>query len=342
MVSPEVARVFREDGFVVLPAYLSKDDIGPAQRELAAVFPSGDEFHDDVDPERNERFRDEFGGIVDFPFGPVELSLLAVHHRLIELAEGLLGTDDLRVYSIEAWAKYTGAATYDQSHHRDYLNHSLLVPAPGQGPVQAEMFLYLSDVPAALGPPSYVPLRHTGGLKALPNWYPRVAGVSDPEHPGWVSGEASPQLYDVEVSAAGAAGTVVAYRIETFHRGTELVEPRGARFTIHVSFRRADAEWIVRRAWTDAATRESWDRFVVRATPRQLRVFGFPPPGHPYWTAETLHGLGRRYPGVDTTGWASRGDAVRQAERMEQGRAAEGGDRGDAVVPQGEDVEGQR
>jgi len=306
MVSVEVAKAFREDGFVVLPAYLSHADIGPAQGRLVEVFPSGDEFHDDADHERNERFRDEFGGIVDFPFRPVELSLLAVHERLIGLAEGLLGTDELRVYSIEAWAKYTGAATYDQSHHRDYLNHSLVVPAPGQPPVQVEMFLYLSDVPAALGPPSYVALRHTRDLPALPNWYPRVAGVSDPAHPGWVAEAASPQLYDVEVSAAGDVGTVVAYRIETFHRGTELVAPRGARFTVHASFRRAEADWITRRSWTDTATSDAWHEFVVLATPRQLRLFGFPPPGHPYWTAGTLDGLARRYPGIDPSVWSSR------------------------------------
>jgi hypothetical protein len=32
-------------------------------------------------------------------------------------------------------------------------------------------------------------------------------------------------------------------------------------------------------------------------------LFGFPPPGHPYWTAETLAGLSRRYPGIDISPW---------------------------------------
>jgi len=307
MVSREAVEGFEHDGFVVLPGYLSAEDIGAAVGELPVVFPRADEFHDDADPARNERFRDEFGGIVDFPFGAPELSLLAVHPRLIDLAEDLLGAGDLRVYSIEAWAKYSGAADYDQPHHRDYLNHSLVVPAPDQPPAQVEMFVYLTDVPAGMGPPSYVPIRHTARLPALPNWYPREAGVIDAEHPGWVSGEASPGLYDVEVAAAGPAGTVVAYRLETFHRGTALRADRGARFTIHVNFRRADADWITRRGWTDTATTDGWHAFVVRASPRQLRVFGFPPPGDPYWSPQTLDGLGRRYPGIDTTPWADQG-----------------------------------
>jgi Phytanoyl-CoA dioxygenase (PhyH) len=307
MASRDPASTFEEDGFAILPGYLSPEDIGPALGELVAVFPTAAEFHDNVDPERNERFRDEFGGILDFPFASPELSLLAVHSRLFDLAEQLLGAVDLRVYSIEAWAKYTRAADYDQPHHRDYLNHSLLVPAPDQAPAQVEMFLYLSDVPAGLGPPSYVPARYTRGLPALPNWYPHRAGVTDAEHPDWVSVEASPQLYGAEVSATGPAGTVAAYRIETFHRGTGLAAPRGARYTIHVNFRRADADWITRRGWTDAANSDAWHAFVVRASERQLRLFGFPPLGHPYWTDETLDGLSRRYPGIDTAQWAAGG-----------------------------------
>jgi hypothetical protein len=305
MASPDPARAFEEDGFAILPGYLSPDDVGSALGELEAVFPTAAEFHDNVAPERNERFRDEFGGIVDFPFVSPELSLLAVHPRLVDLAHRLLGTKDLRVYSIEAWAKYTGAADYDQSLHRDYLNHSLLVPAPDQSPAQVEMFVYLCDVPAGLGPPSYVPVRHTRGLPALPNWYPQRPGVSDAEHPDWVSAEASPDLYGVEVAATGPPGTVAACRIETFHRGTALAAPRGARYTIHVNFRRADADWITRRGWTDAANSEAWHAFVVRASPGQLGLFGFPPPGHPYWSPATLDGLCLRYPGIDTSPWAT-------------------------------------
>jgi hypothetical protein len=36
---------------------------------------------------------------------------------------------------------------------------------------------------------------------------------------------------------------------------------------------------------------------------RQLLLFGFPPPGHPYWTEQTLRDLAVRYPGLDTSPW---------------------------------------
>lgn len=299
----EASETFIRDGFVVLPRYLNDDDLSDAIAALTVEFPTADEFHDDVDPERNERFRDEFGGITKFPFTSTSLSLAAVHGRLIDLASSLLGTDDLRVYSIEGWAKYTGAADYDQPLHRDYLNHSLLVPQPDQPPQQVEMFLYLCDVPVALGPPSYVRTELTAGLPALPNWYPREDGVADDHQPRWVSEHGRPDLHEREQRAAGPAGTVVAYRIETFHRGTALRLPRGARYTIHTNFRRRDADWIGRRAWLDTANTSRWRSFVVSATIRQLQLFGFPPPGHPYWTDRTAAGLRKRYPGLNTDPW---------------------------------------
>jgi hypothetical protein len=118
-----------------------------------------------------------------------------------------------------------------------------------------------------------------------------------------VSPQAWSSLYEREVSAPGPAGTVVAYRIETFHRGTELTEPRGARYTIHVNFRRDDADWIGRRSWIDVANGQPWRSFVGRASTRQLRLFGFPPPGHPYWNDATLRDVVLRYPGFDPDPW---------------------------------------
>ena len=296
---------FDRDGFVVLPRYLSEPDLSDAVAALPVEFPTSDELHDDLDPGRNARFRDEFGGITDFPWASTSLCLAAVHERLIDLASSLLRTPDLRVYSIEAWAKYTGAADYDQPLHRDYLNHSLLVPDPHEPARQVEVFLYLCDVPVELGPPSYVPMGLTADLPSLPNWYPRHDGVADDHAPRWVSEHGRPDLYEREQRAHGPIGTVVAYRIETFHRGTALHAPRGARYTIHTSFRRGDADWIGRRAWVDTANTPEWRSFVTSATTRQLSLFGFPPPGHRYWNDRTAAGLAQRYPGLDASRWLS-------------------------------------
>ena len=72
----------------------------------------------------------------------------------------------------------------------------------------------------------------------------------------------------------------------------------------HTNFRKASADWITRRAWTDHANRGSaWSDVVAAASPQQLCLFGFPPPGHAYWTDATLKGLAQRYPGFDPAPW---------------------------------------
>lgn len=294
-----------DDGFVVFPGFLSAGDLTPALAELELVFPTAEQFHGGSDPARCARFTDEFGGIDDFPFASVELSLLSVHPRLVGLAASLLGTERLRVYSIEAWAKYTGAADYDQHHHRDYLSQTLVAPSADRRYQQVEMFLYLSDVPPDLGPPAFVARRYTGTLPAIPNWFPRTDGVpaEGDGDPSWVAQQGSPALYDVEVLAAGPAGTVVAYANDTFHRATALTAPGGARYTIHVNFRPEGVDWIDRHSWQERSNSRHWHDFVGRATPRQLGLFGFPLPGHPYWRDQTIAAVARRYPNLDLRPW---------------------------------------
>jgi len=232
-VSPEEAvRAWDEDGFVVLPAFLSAAQLAPGVYELPLLFPTAKQFHDRVDEVGNARFDDEFGGIDDFPFASVELSLLAVHRNLVALAGTLLHNDRLRVYSIEAWAKYTGAADYDQEHHRDYLDHSLVVPSRDRRYQQVEMFVYLTDVPTELGPPSFVPRRYAQGLPAIPNWFPRTDDAPTDDTPAlWRSQQGHPELYEVEVSAAGPAGTVFSaafqMAVKLVAEGTPVVTPAG-------------------------------------------------------------------------------------------------------------------
>lgn len=278
-----------EQGFVVLPSFLSPSDLGAGVSELGLLFPSPDEYHDDADPERNASFRgDEYGGLVTFPFASVELSLLAVHPHLVALARACLRTSHVRIYSAEAWAKYTGAVDYEQAHHRDFLNHTVVVPSDDPAHRNVELFVWLNDVGEELGPTHLVSTASTAGLPLVPN-------EAEPS--------SHPRLYRNEVSAAGPAGTVVAYRGDTLHRATDLRQERGARYTLHCSFRPAADEWVGRQGWGDRSYEPAWDPFVCRASPEQLELFGFPRPGHPFWTAQTVASLGVRYPALDTSPW---------------------------------------
>jgi hypothetical protein len=295
------AQQWQTHGFAILPGFIPAAELAPALTELPAMYPTAEGFHDRTDVRWDRFTADEWAGIESFPFRSAELSLLAVSDRVVDLAETLLADGDLRISSAEAWAKYTGAADYDQPLHRDYLNHTLMVPVDDPPFRQLEMFVYLVDVPGGLGPPSMLSKTRTAALPAKPNWYPRGGGA-DAEG-GWVETAESPDLYAAEVRAAGPAGTVVAWAPETFHRGTALTLPRGARYTIHLAYRPARAEWAQRMPWANRSHEPAWYQFAQRATPRQLALFGFPPPGHPYWTEATLAGTAQRYPGLDMTPW---------------------------------------
>ena len=46
-----------------------------------------------------------------------------------------------------------------------------------------------------------------------------------------------------------------------------------------------------------------WVAFAESCTPRELELFGFPPPGHPIWTAALLDATAARYPKLDLGPW---------------------------------------
>jgi Phytanoyl-CoA dioxygenase (PhyH) len=284
----EAAAHWDRHGYALLPAFLSGHDLGPGLSELGLLFPSAAVFHGGG-PDRRSPYRDdEFGGLVTFPFASVELSLLAVHPRLVALARTFLGTPDVRIYSAEAWAKFSGAAGYEQVHHRDFMNHTVVVPSDEPAHRNLELFVWLTDVTEDLGPTHVVSADDTGGVPLVPH------EISRSDHP---------DLYEHEVSAAGPAGTVLAYRGETVHRGTELTAPGGARYSLHCSFRPAADEWVGRQGWGDRSFDPNWVPFVGRASVEQLVLFGFPRPGHPFWTEQTLSRLAARYPALDTGPW---------------------------------------
>jgi PhnB protein len=117
----------------------------------------------------------------------------------VDLAERLLGSADLHLYNAELWAKYAGAVDYEQVHHRDFVNHSLVVPSRGDPGRQMTLFVLLSDVDEDDGPTKVVPL-DAGGTR--PYW-PKGGDEDFARRTGIEPGA----FADAEVSVTGPAGT---------------------------------------------------------------------------------------------------------------------------------------
>ena len=64
--------------------------------------------------------------------------------------------------------------------------------------------------------------------------------------------------------------------------------PGRARFLLALAFKRAGQDWIGYDQAQSRSTGPGWTAFVEGSTPRELELFGFPPPGHPVWDERLL------------------------------------------------------
>jgi hypothetical protein len=222
----------------------------------------------------------QFAGVLEFPYRSWDLNGLAVHPDLIDAVERYLQTADLHLYKVELWAKYAGAVNYDQPLHRDYGSHSLVVPRPEIRYQQITTFIYLSDVTEDDGPTVIVPYEDGEGVPFSPLHLPFGS------------------LADREVRCVGPAGSLLMYRTDILHRGSDFGAPGRARFSLLADFQVRGTTWGGKMAWPKQSP-ERWAKFIPQCSVRQRDLFGWPRPGDPYWDQSTLEGVAARYPGID-------------------------------------------
>jgi hypothetical protein len=278
-VSDEALAEVRERGYVVVEGFLSPEELEAAQEALWLHFPRPGDFF--ADPSAHARYLgDQFGGVEEFPYRSWDLNRLAFHPDLVDAAERYLGTEDLHLYKVELWAKYAGAVNYDQPLHRDYGSHSLVVPRADGRYQQLTTFIFLSDVSVEDGPTRLVP-------------YDR--GKDVPYTPLYLNfGE----MAEDEVSVTGPAGSLFVYRSDILHRGSDLTGAGHARFSILADYQVRGTTWGGKMAWPKQAP-QRWAKLVPQCTVRERDLFGFPRPGHEYWTEQTIADVAERYPGID-------------------------------------------
>jgi hypothetical protein len=153
-------------GWCVVEDVIPPDDLAAAQRALPELFPTAEEFAANTDPDRNQLFHDEARAPKpQFPFERGALNRIVLHDAMIDLAQLLLGTDDVRLYQAMANAKYwEGSPDYDQLLHVDYANHTLVVPRADVGYQHLETFVFLSDVTPETAATRVVSREHTADI----------------------------------------------------------------------------------------------------------------------------------------------------------------------------------
>jgi hypothetical protein len=280
----------RDRGFTILEGFLAPDELHAAQHALWRHFPTPEEYF--AEPAAHAQYAtSQFAGVEEFPYRSWDLNRLAFHPDLVDAAERFLATTDLHLYKVELWAKYAGAVNYEQPLHRDYGSHSLVVPRADHTYQQLTTFIYLSDVDADDGPTRIVPYD---------------AGKDVPYTPLYLELGA---LVDAEVAATAPAGSLLAYRTDILHRGSDFAAPRRARFSILADYQRRGMTWGGKMAWPKQSP-QRWAKLIPQCSVRERDLFGFPRPGDPYWNEQTRRDVAARYPGIDMAPYRDAAEAA--------------------------------
>ena len=291
--------IWHRDGAVILDRFFGEDEIAPVRADCDALFDGRGQRGNAID-------RKSKGGIGAFdaaqflnqeqlPFAASPaINLIGLDAKLIAFAKAALGVDHVHLYQCDAWAKFTGDADYDQPFHCDFANHTLTVPGDDAAERTINFMIYVTDVTDDLGAIHYVAAPDAAlivgsGHAALP----QAATGSD---------DVQLALKARERSGAAPAGSIFAYGIDVYHRGTNLTRPGGHRYTITASYKAAGNDMIGRIAWPLHFMRP-WKKLIGHAAPEQLACLGIPLPGDRFWTPTTIERTQARWPDWDMTAY---------------------------------------
>ncbi|MDR3500890.1 MAG: phytanoyl-CoA dioxygenase family protein [Parvibaculum sp.] len=318
-ISDQVS-AFRRDGAVILDRFLAADEIAPVNADCDAMFLARRNSHNAVvnTPKGAVGVFDpaQFRNTEHLPFAASKaMNLIGLNPRLIAFAKAALGVDDVRLYQCDAWAKFTGDADYDQPFHCDFKNHTLTVPGDTAAGSTINFMIFVTDVSDDLGAIHYVPNPEAAAIVGpmrtiMPEEADGGAGLGgaqisfDDNHATAFAHPKQLALKKIERSGAAPAGSVFAYSIDVYHRGTNLTRPGGHRYTITASFKAAGNDQVAWTAWPYHFLKP-WNNVVDNASPEQLACLGIPRPGDPFWTANTIARMKQRWPNWDMTPYSA-------------------------------------
>ena len=302
-----LAEVF-DRGFTLVEGFLDKATLADAREGLWDIYPRPEAYF--ADPAAYPDYaQSQFAGLRFFPYPSWALNRVGrLSGPRVDAAERFLQTKEIDCYKIELWAKYAGyAIDYDQVHHRDYRKpHHRVVPRADQLMPQMTCFILLSDVTELDGPTKAVTLDKTRHI------------------PLGITQTNMGEFWQDEVSITGPAGSILIYKTDVFHRGSNFKAPGRSRFVMPVDFKVRGWRWQGKLAWPDRTLNPGWKEAMVRMTPRERDLFGWPPAGDPYWNAPDPQRRGAAHTRASTSG-PTLGRAGERRPSRPSGRGWSGG-----------------
>ena len=207
-------------------------------------------------------------GTDQFPYEQPIFNRFIVDPELLGFVRRALATDHIHFRFAHNWVRYplVGASHDPPRVHIDHGNNSLLPP----------------NADARYGQVSC--------------WYFPDA-VGDEEAPMMVI----PKEHGMDVSKGVrltlTAGTLMVFNTQLWHSATPFRARSAQRYSITRIYGRADHYWEGVGFITSLGLNEQFRTFIGGLTAAERELFRFPPPGHEYYTDETLAVLEAQYPG---------------------------------------------
>ena len=319
----EHIRSWRNRGFTLVHGLLPHPLLATLKQDALAFYP-------EPNTTASEGYNDfSSGQSFVFPSRSTAFNAISLHPALLQAVADLLDVSvlELRLTQSDLWPKYgsdsapNAGDNTDQRMHCDFPNHSLVHPPEWDSPEAVEMIVYLNDYDECEGATAVVP-RHGPDDPAYPWPITQTPGVGDLNY---VNDRLQAEVYMAEQDPKAAAfraehlypreevaryrfGSVLLYRHDTWHRGRP-VKPGTLRLVQNLTFTKSGREWLgpLHPGWSWSMYRRDklMEKLIAQATVAQRTVLGFPPPGHEYWSSNTLAAVEARYRvfGIDMTAY---------------------------------------
>ena len=263
----------------------------------------------------------DFGsnGKMEFPCNEFIFNDITIHPNMINAVKMLLNDNDIRLTQSDVWPKYgqekslSQIDNHNQRIHMDYGNNMLVHPMDWNNPEAVSVIIYYSTGKDVGGSTAVVPREgdnddtyyspyiHMSGIANI-KWHNDKEYMRDylkQNHSQTF--ELQERLYAREKKINYIPGTVLFYRLDTWHRGTPI-NPKQLRYVHNIVFKKNSAHWILN--WNYGISRSMYrfnrvvENIIANCTVEQRSCLGFPPPGDAYWTDYTLKMTEERYKGT--------------------------------------------
>jgi len=278
---------YREHGYAIVENFCTRNELEGALKDFDETIPGWVSYVSGETSTKPDTWSNAFRGqrgMPHFPYKGHSLNDLTFHQELRSFATHMAGGTE--VYCEQSHLSYKGlgyTGDVDQSMHLDYGNHTLAYPPNDPKYWQTAYLYYFTDVEEGLAPTAVCSWKHYPERILWPAHYTR---------------EQRPALYENEVKVIAPAGSLLVYSMRTFHRGTKF-ERDGGRLGMFVTYAPMACQWMGIVGWSQEAPRPEFRNWMERCSVAERTSLGFPPPGDPYWSEETLDGVGARYSNMD-------------------------------------------